>query len=159
MSQRKYNKKELEEAVKNSWSIAEVLRRLNIIPAGGNYFTIKRYIKLWNIDTSHFTGQLWNKGKHAICNPAKSLQEILKEDSIYQSYKLAKRLIKEGIKESKCECCNLSKWQNKPIPLELHHINGIHSDNRLENLQLLCPNCHALTDSYRGKNIKKSISQ
>lgn len=87
------------------------------------------------------------------------MQEILKEDSIYQSYKLAKRLIKEGIKESKCECCNLSKWQNKPIPLELHHINGIHSDNRLENLQLLCPNCHALTDSYRGKNIKKSISQ
>ena len=147
MSQRKYNKEELEEAVKNSLSIAEVLRHLSIIPAGGNYFTIKRYIKLWN------------KGKHTICNPAKPLQEILKEDSIYQSYKLAKRLIKEGIKELKCEYCNLSKWQNKPIPLELHHINGIHSDNRLENLQLLCPNCHALTDSYRGKNIKKSISQ
>ena len=159
MSQRKYNKEELEEAVKNSLSIAEVLRHLNIIPAGGNYFTIKRYIKLWNIDTSHFTGKLWNKGKHTVCNPAKPLKEILKEDSIYQSYKLAKRLIKEGIKESKCECCNLSKWQNKPIPLELHHINGIHSDNRLENLQLLCPNCHALTDSYRGKNIKKSLGQ
>ena len=143
MSQRKYNKEELEEAVKNSLSIAEVLRHLNIIPAGGNYFTIKRYIKLWN------------KGKHTICDPAKPLQEILKEDSIYQSYKLAKRLIKEGVKEAKCECCNLSKWQNKSIPLELHHINGIHSDNRLENLQLLCPNCHALTDSYRGKNIKK----
>ena len=87
------------------------------------------------------------------------MKEILKEDSIYQSYKLAKRLIKEGIKEYKCECCNLSKWQNKPIPLELHHINGIHSDNRLENLQLLCPNCHALTDSYRGKNIKKCLEQ
>ena len=71
MSQRKYNKEELEEAVKNSLSIAEVLRHLNIIPAGGNYFTIKRYIKLWNIDTSHFTGKLWNKGKHTICNPAK----------------------------------------------------------------------------------------
>ena len=142
MSQRKYNKEELEEAVKNSLSIAEVLRHLNIIPAGGNYFTIKRYIKLWNINTSHFTGQLWNKGKHAICNPAKPLQEILKE----------------GVKEAKCECCNLSKWQNKSIPLELHHINGIHSDNRLENLQLLCPNCHALTDSYRGKNIKKSVN-
>ena len=158
MSQRKYNKEELEEAVKNSLSIAEVLRHLNIVSAGGNYFTVKRYIKLWNIDTSHFTGKLWNKGKHIICNPAKSLKEILKEDSTYQSYKLAKRLIKEGIKELKCEYCNLSKWQNKPIPLELHHINGIHSDNRLENLQLLCPNCHALTDSYRGKNIKKSIN-
>ena len=100
---------------------------------------------------------MWNKGKHTICNPAKSLKEILKEDSTYQSYKLAKRLITEGIKELKCEYCNLSKWQNKPIPLELHHINGIHSDNRLENLQLLCPNCHALTDSYRGKNIKNLL--
>ena len=80
MSQRKYNKEELEEAVKNSLSIAEVLRHLNIIPAGGNYFTIKRYIKLWNIDTSHFTGKLWNKGKHTICNSAKPLKEILKED-------------------------------------------------------------------------------
>ena len=107
MSQRKYNKEELEEAVKNSLSIAEVLRHLNIVSAGGNYFTVKRYIKLWNIDTSHFTGKLWNKGKHTICNPAKSLKEILKKDSTYQSYKLAKRLIKEGIKESKCECCNL----------------------------------------------------
>ena len=91
MSQRKYNKEELKEAVKNSLSIAEVLRHLNIVSAGGNYFTVKRYIKLWNIDTSHFTGKLWNKGKHTICNPAKSLKEILKEDSTYQSYKLAKR--------------------------------------------------------------------
>jgi hypothetical protein len=158
MSKRNYNKEKLEEAVRNSYSIAGVLRYLNIVPAGGNYFTIKRYIKSWDIDISHFTGKLWNKGKHAICNPAKPLEEILVEDSIYPSYKLAKRLIKAGLKETICECCKLSKWQNKPIPLELHHINGIHSDNRIDNLQLLCPNCHALTDNYRGKNIKKESS-
>ena len=74
MSQRKYNKEELEEAVKNSLSIAEVLRHLNIIPAGGNYFTIKRYITLWNIDTSHFTGKSWNNGKYSICTPANPLK-------------------------------------------------------------------------------------
>ena len=151
MGQKRYTKEKLEEAVKNSLSIAEVLKYLNIIPAGGNYRTIHRYIREWNIDTSHFTGQLWNKGGHRICNPAKPISEILTENSEYQSYKLARRLLKEKIKEYKCELCGNTEWMNKPIPLELHHINGIHTDNRLENLQLLCPNCHALTDNYRNR--------
>lgn len=153
MSQKRYDKEKLEEAVRNSLSIAGVLRYLGIIPAGGNYRTIHRYIKEWNIDTAHFTGQLWNKGGHIVCNPAKSLNEILVDGSRYQSYRLAKRLLKAGIKEYRCELCGSEKWMGKSIPLELHHINGIHTDNRLENLQLLCPNCHAFTDNYRGRNI------
>jgi 5-methylcytosine-specific restriction endonuclease McrA len=63
--------------------------------------------------------------------------------------------LQEGIKPYCCENCGLSTWLGNPIPLELHHIDGDKTNNTLENFQLLCPNCHALTDSYRGKNVKK----
>ena len=59
------------------------------------------------------------------------------------------------MKEYRCECCGNTEWMGKPIALELHHVNGIKDDLRVENLQLLCPNCHAFTDNYRGKNIGK----
>lgn len=60
------------------------------------------------------------------------------------------------LRGNKCECCGLEEWNGEKIPLEVHHIDGNHLNNVLENLQLLCPNCHALTDNWRGKNIKKS---
>lgn len=154
MIQKRFDKEILENAVKKNYSIAGVLKALGIVPAGGNYKTVYKYIDFWNIDVSHFTGQLWNKGKHVTCNPPKPLKEILVKHSQYQSYKLAKRLLKEGLKELKCERCKSTSWLGENIPLELHHINGDNMDNRIENLQLLCPNCHALTDNYRGKNIK-----
>ncbi|MEZ0611261.1 HNH endonuclease signature motif containing protein [Fibrella sp. WM1] len=72
----------------------------------------------------------------------------------YQSHKLKKRLIREGIKKSQCKSCGLETWLTKPIPLELHHIDGIRMNNTLANLSLLCPNCHASTENYRAKNIK-----
>ena len=80
------------------------------------------------------------------------VQEVLVKDSTYQSYKLKNRLLREGLKERRCECCGLTEWQGMPIPLELHHINGDNRDHRIENLQMLCPNCHALTETYRGRN-------
>lgn len=66
--------------------------------------------------------------------------------------RLLQRLIKAGMKESACERCSRSEWEGEPIPLELHHVNGVHTDNRLQNLQALCPNCHALTTTYCGRN-------
>lgn len=72
----------------------------------------------------------------------------------YQTHKLKKRLLKEGFKKSECESCGLTEWLSKPIPLELHHRNGIKTDNSFDNLELLCPNCHAFTENYRAKNIK-----
>ncbi len=70
----------------------------------------------------------------------------------YQSNKLRKRLLDEGIFPHKCNNCALTDWLGNPIPLELEHIDGNSSNNLLENLELLCPNCHSLTDTYRGKN-------
>lgn len=79
--------------------------------------------------------------------------EILIEKSSYKnSARLKKRLISEGLKEEKCENCGLTEWMGQKISLQIHHINGVHDDNRVENLQILCPNCHSLTDTYAGKN-------
>ena len=72
---------------------------------------------------------------------------------------MRKRLIIEGLKNHRCECCGLSEWLEEPIPLELDHIDGDHYNNMLENLKILCPNCHAKTPTYRGKNKKNKNSQ
>ena len=151
----KKTREELEAAAEKSSSIACMCRLLKLVPSGGNYRIIHNAIEKYKIDTSHFTGQGWNINLKFKPFEGKKIEEILVENSTYQSYKLKKRLIAEGIKKSVCESCGQSKWLEQPIPLELHHINGNNSDNRLENLRLLCPNCHALTDSYRGKNKRK----
>lgn len=152
MSKRKWTDEQLIEIVAANYSIAGVIKALGLVPAGGNYATVNNKIKELNLDTSHFTGRGWNVGLKFKPKKAKPLSEILVENSNYQSFKLAQRLLKEGIKEHKCERCKKTEWEGVPIPLELHHINGTRTDNRLSNLQLLCPNCHALTDNYRGKN-------
>ena len=83
------------------------------------------------------------------------IEEILVEDSNYQSSKLKKRLIEAGLKEHKCEICgNTGEWQGKRLTLQVHHINGNHRDNRIENLQILCPNCHSQTNNH---SIKKNM--
>ena len=84
-----------------------------------------------------------------------SLEEYLEKSEDIQSNKVRIKLLNEGLKEHKCECCGLTVWLDKPIPLELHHKDGNRNNNTIENYELLCPNCHAFTDSYRGKNSRK----
>ena len=150
----KRTKEEFEEAARKSRSIAAMCRNLGLKPCGGNYRLMHNAIDKYRIDITHFSGQGWNIGlkfKPFIKTP---IGEILVPNSTFQTYKLKKRLLEDGIKQHVCEHCGLTHWQGMVIPLELHHINGDNRDNRLENLQILCPNCHALTDSYRGKNKK-----
>ncbi len=147
----KYTEEQFIEAVKTSTSVRQVLSKIGIKEAGGNYKVAKDKIKRLNLDTSHFTGMGWLKGqthKHT----TKPIEYYLTEDSYHQSYKLKLRLIAEGIKQHKCEKCGITEWMGQPTPIELDHINGNNRDNRLENLRLLCPNCHAQTPTYRGRN-------
>jgi len=153
-----YSVEEFKKAVEESYSIAQTLTKLGLSPRGGNYRVSKKFEKLYNIDTSHFTGQGHLKGKSHNFNTT-PLSEILVKDYEYSSNKLRKRLIAEGLKEHRCECCGLNEWLGDLIPLELDHIDGDHYNNTLENLKILCPNCHAKTPTYRGKNKRSKNSQ
>lgn len=137
-------------AIESSNSLSQVIKKLSKVPAGGNYQTLHKFIKDYNIDTSHFTGKLWSKGK--IIGPKVPTERYLNNELSTSSYNLKNRLIREKILERKCSNCCGEKWLEHLIPLELDHINGNRHDNNITNLRLLCPNCHALTPTYRGRN-------
>lgn len=153
---RKWTEEDLRNAVESSFSKRQVLKILGLVEAGGNYEQITKYILLYKIDTFHFLGRGSNKGKSLLRRPTHSLEEILVKNSTFQSFKLKKRLFNEKLKKIECELCGWAKVSvDGRIPLELDHINGEHSDNRIENLRILCPNCHSLQLTHRGKNKKK----
>lgn len=101
----------------------------------------------------------YKRNQYGTFHPRIEMKDILVENSAYKNAtRLKERLIEEGIKENKCECCGITEWQGRPISLQIHHINGIHNDNRLENIQILCPNCHSQTDTYSGRNSNRENS-
>ncbi|MCR4326907.1 MAG: HNH endonuclease [Candidatus Roizmanbacteria bacterium] len=155
MRKRSWTEDQLRKATKNATSIRQVLKLLNLKESGGNYNQIQTYLKSYNIDTSHFTGRAWNKGLRGIGKEKLSLQEVLVQGSSFQSFKLKRRLFAAKLKEVKCEICGWAEESvDGRVPLELDHINGDRMDNRLENLRVLCPNCHSLQPTHRGKNKK-----
>lgn len=158
MRTKRWTLDQLRQAAKESKSIREVLKKLGLKEAGGNYCQIKKYLHLNKIDTSHFTGRAWNKGIKVPFKPKIVLDDILVKNCNFQSYKLKNRLFKAGLKNPKCELCGWAKKSTDGrIPVELDHINGDSHDNRLENLRILCPNCHSLQPTHRGKNSKNQI--
>ena len=148
----KLNINELQNIISESTSISEVLRKIGVVDRGGNHNKLVKYLKEHpEINTETLVGRrIQRVNKKGI--PLKKLSQVLVENSTGNSHKLKLRLINEGIKEEKCEVCGNTEWMGEPIPLDLHHINGNHFDNRLKNLIILCPNCHRLTDNWGSKN-------
>lgn len=137
----------LQETVKECKSKADLCRALDLIPQGGTYKQIDNIIKKYQLDISHFSNNAWNKDIKYHTQQYNIEDILVKNSPITNTTALKKRLIRNGLKQYKCEICGFTE------KVELHHINGDSRDNRLENLQILCPNCHALTDNYRGKNV------
>ena len=154
MKLHKYTIDQLKQAINESTSLRQVLIKLNVAPYGGNYDVLKKAIKHFDLNISHFKGQAWNKGKKLTSKY--SLSDYLEKNIPIQSYKLKNRLLEKKLLKPVCSKCQNEKWLGQPIPLELDHINGDHKDNRLVNLGLLCPNCHAFTPTYRSKNRSKA---
>jgi hypothetical protein len=144
----------LKEVVHKSLSRKEVLDRLNIRSAGGNFKTLKKYLELYSIETDHFIKN-YDKIVDRNKNNKIKTEDILVENSTYGRSHLKNRLYEEGFRERKCCLCGQGEeWNGMKISLILDHINGIHNDNRIENLRIVCPNCNAGLDTFAGKNNK-----
>ena len=154
MKLHKYTPEQLVDAIDTSFSIRECLIKLNVVPAGGNYEVFKKAVAYYELDTSHFLGKAANCGnKHKGGSIARPLQDYLDNKYPIQSYKLKNKLLKEELLKYTCAWCGLiDSWNDKPIVLELDHVDGNNKNNNLNNLRLLCPNCHSQTDTFRGKN-------
>ena len=154
-----FTRQEVEKFVSDSYSYAELARKCGYNGQGGsNIKEMHLMIEKFNLDISHFIGQGWLKGKTYQSDKYIPFKEYIKGVHV-QTNKIRKKLLKEGLKEHICECCKNTLWNNVPIPLEVHHKDGNKENNDIENLQLLCPNCHALTDNYKGKNTSKHKSK
>ncbi|MGL5804520.1 MAG: HNH endonuclease [Xenococcaceae cyanobacterium] len=138
----------IKQWIEENRSKAFICRQLRCKPT-----TLESYLTKLGIV---YKGNKGGKGRQS--SQRKPAVSYLYKGSTISAHDLRLRLIRDGIKPAKCESCHLSTWFNSSIPLELHHINGDRFDNRLENLQILCPNCHALTDNHAGKS-RKNFTQ
>lgn len=143
------SKEELITLIKNSRSILSVIDAIELSISGASYKFIKDFIKENNIDASHFSGKGYLKGKQHNYNNL-SPEKLFVKNSHWKTTTIKNNLIKWGYKEYKCEICGITEWQNKRITLELHHIDGNRKNNSVENLLILCPNCHSQTNNFRS---------
>ena len=157
---RAYTKEWLEELCADSYSYAEVLSKAGRKQGGGNQSVLKKKIEEFNIDISHFTGQRWYDAPDKqcnFCNQSKekyTLEEVFCKNSPVTQKILRGYVERHKILDYKCIKCGCDgNWQDGVISLEIDHIDGDNSNNEISNLRYLCPNCHALTDTYRGRNI------
>ena len=156
MPERTWTIESLKIAVTKSKNITEVIEKLGLRAAGGNFSTIKKYIKQYNINTDHFVDFRIETLKKNSRIKQIPLENLLVKNCKYKSSVLKRRLVAAGLLKDECYICGLkTKWCGKPIVLQLDHINGVHSDCRLKNLRVLCPNCHSQAENFAGKSSKK----
>lgn len=152
-----YDVESLRIAVERSVSWRQVHKELGLSTSGSSYKGLQRTARENGIDTSHFTGQAWDRKEkykeYENWGGRKPLDQVLVKESDFSSAKLKKRLLDARYLENICVECGLgSEWNNKPLTLQLDHVNGDSRDNRIENLRILCPNCHTQTPTYGAKN-------
>jgi 5-methylcytosine-specific restriction endonuclease McrA len=150
----RWSEEELRSAADSARSIAQIMRRVGLDPRSrrGRGELLRRLAEL-GFDVTDLPGQAWARGHRRTGRPRRPLQELLVRGSDVPTSRLRERLIEEEVLEARCSSCGLEEWLGGPIPLQLDHIDGDRTNNELENLRLLCPNCHALTDTYCGRNI------
>lgn len=147
------NRSDLIEIIGNNTTFTGIMRDLGLPIRGKLGLILKKKLLDAGFDLSHLTGI--PKVKHN----KKSLEEHLCKGSTTKSSKLKSILFKHGLKTNKCECCGIETWNNLPIVMQLHHIDGDPTNNTLENLQILCPNCHSQTDTYCKSSHKNVIKK
>lgn len=114
--------------------------------------TLESYLRKFGVV---YAGNQGSRGKKHGMRYVPALEYI--KGKHVSAHKLRLKLLKEGIKQHQCEICKMTEWMNKPIPLELDHIDGNHFNNDLNNIRIICPNCHAQTDTNSGKNVKRKM--
>lgn len=152
-----YTPVELQELLDKSDSYSDLLRGIGLNPKGGNPDTLKKIIKEYDLDETQLNinhSKLYSKCAITThLKNTKSLNDILSNKVTYSNtHSLINRLFKSGLKEKKCEICGITDWMRKPISLQLHHNDGNRNNNSIDNLKILCPNCHSQTDSYVGRS-------
>ena len=153
MSTSKYTVEELEEAVKQSFSVMEVMRRLDIRMAGGSHTHLTKKIEKLGFDTTHFTKQAHNKGKASL--QRKSVEQIftvLPQGSARpKAYQLRRAMLEFGF-DYECSLCGINSWLGKPLTLEIDHVDGNWLNNLVDNLRFVCPNCHSQQETTNRPN-------
>lgn len=146
------------DIVKNSTNISEILFKLGYTVKGNSwgYSQIKKRMIDLNLNYSNFKGK--SAIKQSNSNSKINSEKLFKVNSKHNRNTLRRRIISENLIPYRCKICGISKWNNKTLSLELDHVNGINTDNRLENLRFLCPNCHSQTFTYGSRNQQKNES-